>query len=42
MCSIRGLAPNKHWQQTVTHRMPRHLEQRAAAELRRYASVNGT
>jgi hypothetical protein len=30
--------PNKQFQRTVMHKVPRHIGQRAAAELRRYAS----
>jgi hypothetical protein len=31
--------PNKQLQPTVRHKVPRHMRQRAAAELRRYAAL---
>ena len=34
-----GLAANKQLQRTVMDKVPRHRGQRAAAELRRYASA---
>jgi hypothetical protein len=34
------VTPNKQLQRTVMHKVPRHIGQRAAAELRRYTATS--